>query len=161
MKPRILCVDDEPAVLEAIQRNLRREFDVSTDPSGAAALERIDKSEPFAVIVSDMRMPGMDGATFLSRARAKAPDTVRMLLTGHAELSSAIAAVNEGNVFRFLSKPCAAPDLIKALKEGVHQYELVHAERILLEQTLKGSIEALVQVLSLTNPESFGRAYRV
>lgn len=161
MKPRILCVDDEPAILEAIERNLRKEFDISVERGGAAALERIGKSEPFAVVVSDMRMPGMDGAAFLAKAREKTPATVRMLLTGQADLTSAIAAVNEGHVFRFLTKPCSAADLTKALHAGVQQYELVRAERVLLEQTLKGSIQALSEVLALVSPESFGRASRV
>jgi response regulator RpfG family c-di-GMP phosphodiesterase len=161
MKPRVLCVDDEPAVLEAIQRNFRREFDVIVETSGASALERLNDPTPFAVIVSDMRMPSMDGATFLAKARAKAPETVRVLLTGQADLSSAMAAVNEGHVFRFLTKPCEAPSLLKALQASVQQYELVRAERVLLEQTLRGSIQALSDVLALVSPESFGRANRV
>jgi len=161
MTERILCVDDDPNVLSAFERHLRRRFDISTARSGNDGLEALATGGPYAVIVSDLRMPLMDGIQFLARARDHAPDTVRILLTGDADITAAIEAVNEGNVFRFLTKPCPPEMLAKALEAGVRQYRLVAAEHELLEQTLRGSVKVLTDVLSVVNPSAFGRASRV
>lgn len=159
-RPRILCVDDEPKVLEGLALHLHRRFDLTPTTSGDEALQTLARS-PFAVILSDMRMPGMDGATLLARARELAPETTRVLLTGHAEVGAAIAAVNRGGIFRFLTKPCPPAELRAALEEAVVQHQLVTAERELLEQTLVGSIRALTEILSLVSPHLFGRATRI
>ena len=103
----------------------------------------------------------MNGTQFLSRVRESAPETVRMMLTGQADLHTAMHAVNEGAIFRFLTKPCPPEALGHALEAGLAQYRLVHAEKELLEQTLTGSLKALSDVLSLVNPEAFGRASRL
>jgi response regulator RpfG family c-di-GMP phosphodiesterase len=108
-----------------------------------------------------MRMPGMDGATFLSQVKERKPDIVRLLLTGQADLDSAIAAVNQGQVFRFLTKPCNSQNFLTAIGAAAEQYRLVTAERELLEKTLRGSIKALTEILSLANPLIFGRATRL
>ena len=160
-RPRILCVDDEPNVLEGLALHLRRRYDVSTAESGSAGLKLIEAGPPFAVVMSDMRMPGMDGAEFLSRVRKAAPQTVRLLLTGQAEMKSAIAAINQGQIFRFLTKPCPPVDLLAAFEAAHEQHRLLTAERVLLEQTLHGSIKTLVDVLALTSPAAFGRANRL
>jgi CheY-like chemotaxis protein len=160
-RPRILCVDDEPNVLEGLSLHLRRRYDMSTAPGGAEALALLERDGPTDVIVSDMRMPGMDGATFLAKARQLYPDSVRMLLTGQADLTSAISAVNEGQIFRFLTKPCAPADMLSAVASAIEQHRLLTSERVLLEQTLHGSIKALTEVLALTHPASFGRAMRI
>jgi response regulator RpfG family c-di-GMP phosphodiesterase len=159
-RPRVLCVDDEPNVLQGFARHLRRQFSVSTAVGGPAGLELLARESPFAVVVSDMRMPGMDGATFLGRVREQAPDTTRVLLTGQADLEAAIAAVNQANIFRFLTKPCAPDVLCTALEAAAEQHRLVTAERVLLEETLRGSIAALTELLALVNPAAFGRATR-
>lgn len=160
-RAKVLCVDDEQNVLEGLTLNLRRRFDATTALGGPAALEAIQRDGAPAVVVSDMRMPGMNGATFLARVRDVAPDTVRILLTGQADIDSAIAAVNEGQIFRFLTKPCPPPDLLAAIAAAVEQHRLITSERVLLEQTLHGCIKTLVDVLALTNPVSFGRATRI
>ena len=108
-----------------------------------------------------MRMPRTTGIQFLARVREIAPDTVRMMLSGYADLQSAIEAVNEGNIFRFLTKPCSRPTLVKAIDAGLTQYRLVTAERELLSKTLSGSVKVLVDVLSIVNPTAFGRTARV
>lgn len=156
----VLCVDDEQNVLDALTRVLRREFAVTTAQGGSAALEAMRERGPFAVIVSDMRMPGMDGATFLRCAREAAPLSVRILLTGQAELRDAVEAVNQGSIFRFLTKPCAADNLLAVLHDAAEQHRLIAAERVLLEKTLHGSIKALTDILSLIHPAAFGRATR-
>lgn len=160
-RPRILFVDDEPAVLEGLALALRKRFEVLTATSGPMGLTILGKGPSVAVVVSDMRMPGMSGATFLGGARQIAPDSVRILLTGHAEVTSAIAAVNDGQVFRFLTKPCPPEKLISALEAATEHHRVLAAERILLEQTLRGSIRALTDVLALANPVVFGRATRI
>ena len=160
-RPRILCVDDEPNVLEGLSLTLRRRHDVWTAPGGADALALMAKDGPPDVIISDMRMPGMNGAVFLAKARQLYPETVRLLLTGQTDLASATSAVNEGQIFRFLTKPCAPPDMIAAVTAALEQYRLITAERVLLEETLLGSIKALTGVLALTHPASFGRAMRI
>jgi len=158
---RILCVDDEPNVLEGLRLHLERHYRVSTATSGAEALELLDRDGPYAVVISDMRMPSMDGAAFLGQVRQRFPDTVRLLLTGHADVNSAVAAVNEGQIFRFLTKPCPPAALLSAVQAANDQYRLVTAERVLLEETLHGSIKALTDVLALTQPLAFGRAMRI
>jgi len=156
----VLCVDDEPNVLGGLTRQLRRHYTVSTAVGGEAGLKAVETSGPFAVILSDMRMPGMDGATFLSRVRELSPDSTRMLLTGYADMTSAIAAVNEGQIFRFLTKPCAPEVLLSALEAAARQHRLITSERVLLEQTLHGCIKTLTDILALANPLAFGRATR-
>lgn len=129
MLDRILFVDDEQGALDGYQRLLHKEFSVSVAQSGLQGLAVIEEQGPFPVVVSDMRMPGMNGAEFLAQVRQKWPDSVRMLLTGYTDFSAAIAAVNEGNIFRFLTKPCTKEALVNALNIGLAQYRSVTAEK--------------------------------
>jgi len=160
--PRILCVDDEPHVLEGLRDSLRRSFDVRVAEGGkqALALLRADR-HGYAVVISDMRMPGMSGDEFLREAKRVAPRAVRMLLTGHSDAASAARAVNEGQVFRYLTKPCGRDDLERACAAAVWQHNVLAAERTLLEKTLRGSIQALTDVLALASPAAFGRGGRI
>jgi CheY-like chemotaxis protein len=160
-RPRLLFVDDEPEVLEAVSVNLRKGYEVVTATSGAAGLEYLEAEADFAVVVSDMRMPKMDGATFLALARETAPDVVRMLLTGQSDLEATIKAVNHGQIFRFLSKPCPKDTLIAAIDSAVTQHRLITGERVLLEQTLNGSVKMLFDLLAITAPAAFGRAHQI
>lgn len=161
MAAKILLVDDEPAVLAGYERTLHREFEITTALGGELGLKALQECGPFAVAISDMRMPGMSGAQFLAKARRTTPDTVRMLLTGFTDLSAAMEAVNEGNIFRFLTKPCAKEVLVAAINSGVEQHQLIRAEKELLEQTLVGSIKVLADFLGASNPEAFGRSMRI
>jgi response regulator RpfG family c-di-GMP phosphodiesterase len=161
VRPRVLLVDDEPRIVEGLERTLRREFDVVTALSGAAGLSAISAAGPFAVIVSDMRMPEMNGAVFLKIARTIAADAVRILLTGQSDWNTAISAINDGQIFRFLTKPCQPDILIAAVSAAAEQHRLVTAERVLLEHTLNGSIDVLTEVLALASPIAFGRAVRL
>ncbi|MEN6439514.1 MAG: HD domain-containing phosphohydrolase [Syntrophobacter sp.] len=161
MTEKILFVDDDSNILAAFRRQLRKQFTIETAPGGGEGLEAVKNSGPFAVIVSDLRMPRMDGIEFLSRVRALAPDSVRMMLTGNADLHAAVEAVNQGHIFRFLTKPCGPEVLTAALNSGTAQYRLITAERELLEKTLRGTIKVLGEMLALLNPEAFGRASRI
>jgi CheY-like chemotaxis protein len=154
-------VDDEPRVLDGLKLTLRRDFKVATASSGAEGLAALEQMGGVAVVISDMRMPGMDGASFLTKVRAEWPDATRLLLTGEPGRDAAVAAVNEGQVFRFLTKPCAPDKLIAAVEAAVRQYQLVVAEKVLLQQTVLGSINALVDVLAIVNPIAFGRGSRI
>ena len=160
-QPRVLCVDDEPHVLDGLALHLRRRFEVFTATGGVDGLQMLVTHGPFAAVVSDMRMPGMDGATFLARVRREAPDTTRLLLTGQSDLKAAIAAVNEGQIFRFLSKPCPPKELLQVLEEAAEQHRLLTAERTLLDETLKGAVSVLTEVLGLVAPAAFTEAARV
>jgi response regulator RpfG family c-di-GMP phosphodiesterase len=157
----VLVVDDDLAVLDGLRRRLHGRFDVTCAHGGNEALHIIASKEPFVVVVSDMRMPGMDGAALLEHVRVIQPDAIRVLLTGNTDIDGAMAAVNRGQVFRFLCKPCDGETLIKALEGAVAQHRLVTAERELLEKTLRGSVQALVETLSLAAPGAFARAVRI
>jgi len=122
MNDKILLVDDEPKVLAAIKRQLRKKFRFETALSGEEALKVIDEKGPFAVVVSDYKMPGMNGIDFLCKVKTVDPDTVRMMLTGSADMSTAIQAVNEGSIFQFHPKPCPAETLGQAIKSGIDKY---------------------------------------
>ncbi len=158
---KILFVDDDPNILAGFQRTLRKQFSFDMALGGVEALALLEKSGPYAVIVVDMRMPGMDGLELLERVREAAPDTVRLMLTGNADQQTAVEAVNRGQVFRFLNKPCGPEVLTPALESGLRHYELARLERELLEGTLAGSIKVLADVLGMVAPEALGRGQRL
>ncbi|WP_158269628.1 HD domain-containing phosphohydrolase [Desulfonatronum sp. SC1] len=161
MREKILFVDDDQNILDAFRRNFRKDYALETATSAREAAGVIARKGPFAVVVSDMRMPGVDGVQFLARLKEISPDTVRIMLTGYADVQSSIAAVNEGSVFRFLTKPCSAQHMKRVLEDALRQYRLVTAEKQLLEQTLSGSIKVLTELLALVNPDAFGRSNRI
>mgnify|MGYP003546810637 CR=1 FL=1 len=159
--PRLLLVDDEPAIIEGIVRRFRREYEFFSAHDGVQALKVLEQHGEMDIIITDMRMPVMDGATLLAQVASLYPDMVRILLTGHTDLTAAIDAVNEGNIFRFLVKPCPSEVLREQLKAALRQHELIVSERVLLEQTLRGAVQTLSDVLALALPEAFGRATRL
>jgi len=161
MPDQILFVDDEPALLQGYQRLLHKEFKITTAVGGEAALTLVQHMGPFAVVLSDMRMPGMNGIEFLFKVKTLAPDTVRIMLTGAAELKTAMDAVNEGNIFRFLTKPSNKDMLVRTLNDALAQHHLLCAEKELLEKTLRSTVYALTEVLSVVSPAAFSRAMRV
>lgn len=151
-------MDDDANLLSSCERVLRRKFQLETAVGGEAALQKIAERGPYAVVVADMKMPGMNGIQLLSAVRERTPDTVRIMLTGYADLETAIQVVNEGNIFRFLTKPCPPEILGKAVADALAQSRLVSAEKELLNKTLSGSIKLLTDILSMMEPQSFGRA---
>lgn len=164
MSKRILLVDDEPRLLDGLRRTLRGRYVTSTATSGEEALTLIDDSvregNPFAVVVSDMMMPSMSGAEFLGRARPLVPDAALMILSGQADLTSTISAVNNANLFRFLTKPCETEDLTRALDAALRQHQLLTSERELLQSTLTGAVDVLTDVLSMASPVASRRTER-
>jgi response regulator RpfG family c-di-GMP phosphodiesterase len=157
----ILFVDDDHSLLKSFKRTLSREFKVSLADDPAQGLTMLEERGPFPVVVTDMKMPLMNGIEFLSRAQKISPDTVRILLTGHADQQTAIDAVNTGQVFRFLTKPCEVETLVAMLRAAARQHQLMVAERELLEQTLLGTVGVLSQILTLINPVAQGKANRL
>ena len=123
MKERILFVDDDSNILEAFERQLRKKYNVETALGSEEGLKALNERGRYAVIVSDLRMPGMDGNQFLANAKNIAPDSARIMLTGYADLQSAIKAINNGKIFRLLTKPCSAGSLVKALEEGIEYHK--------------------------------------
>jgi len=161
MSAEILFVDDDPDILAGFQRSLRKEFRIDTALGSAVALASLRGHEPYAVVVADMQMPGMNGIEFLMELEKMSPDTVRIMLTGNADLHTASDAVNRGHIFRFLTKPCPQEDLVLALQAGIKQYRLVTAERDLLERTLNGSARMLSDILATHDADSFGKSQRL
>lgn len=161
MNNRVLLVDDDANILSAYCRNLRKQFDIVTAENGAEGLHVIKEKGPFAVVVSDFRMPGMDGIQFLTQARQIEPDTVRVMLTGQADMQMSIDAINEGNIFRFMTKPCSTEHLTNALKAAIEQYHLITSERELLNKTLNGSIKIMIDILSMVSPIAFSQSSRL
>ncbi len=161
MTEKILFVDDELLVLQAMERQLRRRFSLEVACGGEEALRVLETKGPFAVIVSDMRMPGMNGVQLLAEVKNSYPDTVRMMLTGNADQATAMEAVNTGEIFRFLTKPCPTATLIISLALAQRQYRLLTAEKELLQQTLKGSINVLSELLAIANPMAYSSGSRI
>jgi response regulator RpfG family c-di-GMP phosphodiesterase len=158
MNAKILLVDDERNVLTAYERILRSKFEIETAEGGEAALAKFANGGVYAVVVADRQMPGMDGVQLLGKIRGLSPDTVRMMLTGNADMESVIRLVNESNIFRFLTKPCPTALLLKALEDAQRLYHLVVAERELLNKTLDGSIKLLTDILSMVDSPAFGQS---
>ena len=121
---RILFVDDELRILEVFSLFLRSQFEVTAATSGHQGLDLLKNQGPFAVVLSDMRMPGMDGITFLSQVRQLAPDTVRVLLTGDVDSEIALSAISAGEIHQCVEKPCPLPFLKNVVETAVEQYRL-------------------------------------
>jgi ActR/RegA family two-component response regulator len=161
MSYQILFIDDDEKILKSFQRTLSSQFRVLTAVGPEEALRVIKEKGPFPVIVSDMKMPGMNGIEMFSHARKISPDSIHILLTGYADLQTAMDGVNKGGLFRFLTKPCDIDTLSTALIDGLRQYRLVMSEKVLLEQTLLGTVKVLGEILSLVNPSAQGVTNRV
>ncbi|RMG41656.1 MAG: response regulator [Candidatus Dadabacteria bacterium] len=153
MKIKILLVDDEPNILEGLRRNITdKNMQVDLAHSGKVALRKMSEGDPYAIIVSDIRMPQMDGVELLKRVKEEYPDTVRMVLTGYADLSAALSVVNEAQVFRIMTKPCSAAVFKETLAQAIRQYELQQSEKVLVHQTLHGTVKVLTEIWSLYDP---------
>lgn len=153
MKNKILLVDDDAMVLAGLKRQLRAQFRIETALSGEEALKIIDEKGPFAVVVSDYYMPGMNGIDFLCKVKTVDPDTVRMMLTGSADMSTAIQAVNEGSIFQFHPKPCPADTLGKAIKSGIDKYRKTTDSQTAMKK-IKTSLEDASRIQQTLKPKT-------
>jgi response regulator RpfG family c-di-GMP phosphodiesterase len=157
----VLMVDDDRNLLDSFRRQFHRRLNLETATSGADGVQAVRDGGPIAVVISDMQMPSMNGIEFLSQIRTIAPNTVRIMLTGNANLDVAINAVNDGNIFRFLSKPVEADQLFQVIVDGIQQYRLITTEKILLNKTLRGAVDLLADILSMLNPITFSQSSRI
>jgi len=153
MKDKVLLVDDDPMVLAGLKRQLRNQFSIDTALSGEQALKQVQKNGPYAVIVSDFMMPGMNGVEFLSHVKKTNPDTVRMMLTGTADMPTAIRAVNEGSIFQFHPKPCPTDTLSTAIQSAIGKYRKVVANQNQLNN-FKSSLAEASRVQQKLMPKS-------
>ncbi len=158
---KVLLVDDDRNLLDSFNRQFHKRINLVTAASGEDAIQAITYDGPFAVVISDMQMPNMDGLEFLVKVRMLSQDTVRVMLTGNANLEVAIRSINDGNIYRFLQKPVPIGVLFETMIDGIQQYRLVTAEKEILNKTLKGAINLLADILGLINPASFSRASRI
>ncbi|MEW6263734.1 MAG: HD domain-containing phosphohydrolase [Thermodesulfobacteriota bacterium] len=163
---KVLYVDDEIEMLKSLQRRLRDRFAMDVASSGEEGLELISTQGPYAVIVSDYSMPVMDGIEFLSRVKALDQETIRIMLTGYADIDTAIKAVNEGQVFRFLTKPCPTETIARAITEGLNYQQLIRAERELhglkkWRHSLEKIIQAFIRLVEARDPYTSGHQEKV
>jgi response regulator RpfG family c-di-GMP phosphodiesterase len=158
---KVLMVDDDRNLLDSFRRQFRKRLNLETATSGADGVQAVRDGGPFALVVSDMQMPNMNGVEFLSQVRELSPNTVRIMLTGNANLDVAIDAVNDGNIFRFLNKPVETEVLYQTAIDGIRQYRLITNEKVLLNKTLKGAVDLLADVLSMVNPDAFSQSSRI
>jgi DNA-binding NtrC family response regulator len=133
MKPRhsILLVDDEPEILFSLRGLLRQEFNLHAAQSGAEALEVLQQ-HPIDVIMTDQRMPHMTGVELLRRARGECPQAIRIVFTGYADIKSVVDAINEGQVYRYLTKPWDPDDVIALLRQACEEHDHIAERRLLL-----------------------------
>jgi response regulator RpfG family c-di-GMP phosphodiesterase len=160
-KPRVICVDDQEGVVAGMRLTLRKQFEVLVATSGEQALKILSETENVAVFITDMCMPGMSGAELLERAAEIAPHTAKIVLSGQSDLESAIRAVNAGQIFRYLKKPCAPPDLRQVCVLAAALYERGLLERNLARETLTAMTDLLCESLMLSTPLAFGRVGRI
>ncbi|HME35219.1 MAG TPA: HD domain-containing phosphohydrolase [Candidatus Sulfotelmatobacter sp.] len=161
MGDKILFVADDPGCVISSEAILQKHFEVDTAPGAEEGLTAIRDRGPYAVVISDMRMPGMNGTQFLARVRETAPDTVRMMVAGYSDINAIADAVNGGQLFRLLVKPCEPEALSAAVSSGLAQYRLAAAKTDLLDNTLMGSIKILSDILCVASPEAFDKSIRI
>lgn len=161
MAERILLVDDEQAIWDSFIKVLGNAVEIDTAASAEEGLEALEKGIPYSVIIADLRLPGMNGIELLAKASEICPDTSRIMISGYADLESTLDAINQGHIFRFVTKPLTFDTIQNIVKAGIRQHTLVTAERELLEKTLSGGVKTLIDILSLVNPQGFSRGSRL
>jgi two-component system, probable response regulator PhcQ len=150
MKHKILIVDDEPHISDALKRMLYREpYEVLSATYANEALQ-ILTNEPISVVISDEKMPGMQGSEFLAMVCRHFPGTVRIMLTGHANLDLAIRAINEGQIYRFFIKPCNDEEIRHSIRQAIQQKDLEDKSRQLLKKVKQQDL--VLERLEQENP---------
>lgn len=165
-RPKVLFVDDDEQVLHSFEKLLRNRYDVVTATDARQGLVLLLKEGPFQVVVSDLKMPLMDGVSFFVRVKELSPDTVRILLTGYGDFENAVESVNRGYVFRFLSKPCPPDLMAQTIADGVQQYELImagHEQHSFqkLKKLMEGIVEGFSAMVEARDPYTSGHQRRV
>jgi len=161
MNNKVLLVDNDVYNLASFERNFRLKYKVVTAQSGEDGLIKIEEDGPFAAIIADYDMPCKNDVPFLLLANKMAPDSTRIMFSGMSDTKVLIDAINDGHIFYFLNKPCPTERLEQILVSAVERYCLLTLEKEMLEQTLKGSIKLLIDILSLVNNQIFTQATRL
>jgi diguanylate cyclase (GGDEF)-like protein len=156
---KVLLVDDEPNVLESYRRGLRKQYDLEIASSGQSALEILRQGPEYAVVISDMTMPGMSGLELLSKVRKISPDTVRIMLTGNADQQTVIDAINQGEIYRFLTKPCGTAAMIEAIADGIKQHKQTKAKRLLIDKSVSKANRLAQQISYQTTHDTLTGLY--
>ena len=136
---QLLVIDDEEEILKALKRQFRRDYDVHTARDAESGY-RIMTETPIHVIISDQRMPGMIGSEFFGKIKTEFPDAVRLLLTGYSDIQAVIAAINDGNVYRYIVKPWDPAELSTVVREAFEHYRLIVQNRLLMEELQQSKI---------------------
>lgn len=160
-RPRLLVIDDDQSILQALRRVHGRRYELELFDDPRAAVASVQDGNDFMAVFCDYQMPGLNGAECLAQIQTQNPEISRVLLTGNNDLETAVDAINRGAIFRFLRKPCDADAFLQCADDAVRQSQLMRTERDLLENTLRGMVTTLTQILALTQPTAFGRADRV
>ena len=153
-KHAILLVDDEPEILFSLRGLLRRDFDVHTAESGAEAMEVL-KQQPIHVILTDQRMPGMTGVQLLHRVQGEYPQAIRIVFTGYADIKAVIDAINEGHVYRYITKPWDPDELLGVLRQACAAYDRLSEHQRLLSD-LRNHLAACDPLLRSLPPQPTG-----
>jgi two-component system NtrC family sensor kinase len=155
---RILCVDDERNILQALERSfLDDDYEIVNANSGAEGLQALEESGPFQVVISDYRMPVMNGVEFLKAVYGRWPDTIRLVLSGYADVGAIVAAINEGHIYKFIPKPWDDEDLRVTIQKSLEYYRLQKMNRELREEldaanlALKDKVQQRTEQLELRN----------
>ncbi len=159
MRTKVLLVDDDEMLLAGLKRQLRNKFKVETAISGEDAVKMVEENGPYAVVVSDYMMPGMNGIELLRQVKVSDPDTIRMMLTGSADMSTAIKAVNEGSIYKFHPKPCPAETLGNAIQSGIEEYHKVTTDQSQLKKVQMSLANARMiqrKLMPKSNPQVDG-----
>lgn len=148
---KVLFVDDDVNILKAFQRSFRKKYNFMIAEDPEKAIYVIKEHGPFTVIVSDMKMPKMDGASFLGRLKSVCPNSIRIMLTGNSDLQTAVEAVNKGEVFRFHNKPCSSDELAVSIDAAIDQFYLHKGELDILENTVTGCLQLLADIVDASH----------
>ncbi|WP_201324000.1 response regulator [Pseudanabaena sp. lw0831] len=152
-KPKLLVVDDEQDNLDLLYRTFRKEFTVFRADGGIKALEILEKEGEMAAIISDQRMPEMNGTEFLSRTVSDFPDTMRIVLTGYTDITDLIDAINSGQVHKYITKPWEPDQLKLVVKEATHSYDLLkqRSEELVRSQAHNALLSVIVAIAQKSN----------
>ncbi len=153
-------IDDDRDILASYQVNFRKDLIVRIAENAVQAIEALEAEDDIGVIVSDYKMPDIDGVSLLKMLKQLYPDPIRIMITGYADLKTAINAVNEGSIFRFLTKPIPTPEFKTILQDALIQYNLKKNEKELLNNTLKGTLKLLIDLISLSLPQTLNPGTR-
>lgn len=161
-RPRVLLVDDDPELLATMPTELRR-FEISTARSSddLVGLPGPDRGEPFAAIVCDMQALRPDGATTQTWVDDQGPGIPVVVLTGETDVQAVVDSINDTRITRVLTKPCPPELLSEAIDEAIHRAKLENVERELLDRTLSGTVDLLIDILGLVRPQAVSRAHRI